>query len=67
MWIAYSTAILYGTGFGWTFICLNTVTGHYYGPGGFSKGKRMMLLACGDFLLAGRFTWAGDCLTVPQL
>src|SRR2546429_6795693 len=35
LWIAYSAAILYGTAFGWTFICLNTVTGHYYGPAAF--------------------------------
>jgi len=27
LWIAYSAAILYGTAFGWTFICLNTITG----------------------------------------
>jgi len=38
--VAYSAAILYGTGFGWTFICLNTVTGHYYGPAGISEGER---------------------------
>jgi len=49
LWIAYSTAILYGTGFGWTFICLNTVTGHYYGPAAFPKANGMMLLLAAIF------------------
>ena len=49
LWIAYSTAILYGTGFGWTFICLNTVTGHYYGPAAFPKVNGMMLLLAAIF------------------
>ncbi|HUC53897.1 MAG TPA: MFS transporter [Candidatus Cybelea sp.] len=44
LWVAYSAAILYGTGFGWTFICLNTVTGHYYGPAAFPKVSGMMLV-----------------------
>ena len=44
LWIAYSAAILYGTGFGWTFICLNTVTGHFYGPAAFPKLNGMQLV-----------------------
>src|SRR6266446_6371459 len=47
--IAYSAAILYGTGFGWTFICLNTVTGHYYGPAAFPKVSGMMLVLAALF------------------
>jgi MFS family permease len=49
LWIAYSAAILYGTGFGWTFICLNTVTGHYYGPAAFPKVNGMMLVLAAIF------------------
>jgi len=37
LWIAYSAALLYGLAFGWTFICLNTITGNYYGPAAFPK------------------------------
>jgi MFS family permease len=35
LWIAYTAAFLYGLAFGWTFICLNTITGNYYGPAAF--------------------------------
>ncbi|HKV61146.1 MAG TPA: MFS transporter [Candidatus Acidoferrum sp.] len=49
LWVAYSAAILYGTGFGWTFICLNTVTGHYYGPAAFPKVNGMMLVLAAIF------------------
>jgi MFS family permease len=49
LWIAYSAAILYGTGFGWTFICLNTVTGNYYGPAAFPKVNGMMLVLAALF------------------
>ena len=49
LWIAYSAAILYGTGFGWTFICLNTVTGHYYGPAAFPKVNGMTLVLAALF------------------
>jgi len=49
LWIAYTAAILYGTGFGWTFICFNTVTGHYYGPLAFPKVSGMMLLVAAFF------------------
>ncbi len=44
LWIAYSAAILYGLAFGWTFICLNTVTGHFYGPAAFPKLSGMVLV-----------------------
>lgn len=42
--IGYVAAVLYGAGFGWTFICLNTCTAHYYGPAAFPKLNGMMLL-----------------------
>lgn len=47
LWIAYFAAILYGTGFGWTFICMNTATAHFYGPLAFPKlnGMAMLLTA----------------------
>ncbi len=49
LWVAYSAAILYGMGFGWTFISLTTVTGHYYGPVAFPKVSGMMLLLAALF------------------
>ena len=49
LWIAYGAAILYGAGFGWTFICFNTVTGHYYGPVAFPKVSGMVLLLAALF------------------
>lgn len=47
LWIASLAAILYGTGFGWTFICMNTATAHFYGPLAFPKlsGMAMLLTA----------------------
>jgi MFS family permease len=45
--IAVSAAILYGVGFGWTFICMNTVTSRYYGPVVFPKVNGMLLLLTG--------------------
>jgi MFS family permease len=44
LWIAYSAAMLYGIGFGWSFICLNTVTGHFYGSVAFPRLNGMQLL-----------------------
>jgi MFS family permease len=45
LWTAYVAAILYGTAFGWTFICMNTATAHFYGPAAFPKlGSRAMML-----------------------
>lgn len=42
--IAFIAAILYGAGFGWTFVCLNTVTGNFYGPAAFPKVNGTVLL-----------------------
>jgi MFS family permease len=42
-----SAAILYGAGFGWTFICLNTMTAHYFGAAAFPKINGMALLLTG--------------------
>jgi MFS family permease len=49
LWIAYTAAILYGTGFGWTFVCLSTVMGHYYGPAAYPKLSGMMLVLAALF------------------
>jgi MFS family permease len=49
LWIAYGAAILYGTGFGWTFVCMNTATGHFYGPAAFPKVNGLVLLLTGIF------------------
>lgn len=49
LWIADAAAILYGTGFGWTFVCLNTVSGHYYGPAAFPKLNGMSLVLTAIF------------------
>src|SRR5258708_2007855 len=49
LWIAYSAAILYGTAFGWTFICLNTITGHFYGPAAFPRLCGMLLVIAAIF------------------
>jgi MFS family permease len=45
LWIAYIAAISYGVAFGWTFICLNTITGHFYGPAAFPRlnGRQLQL------------------------
>ncbi|HXZ20045.1 MAG TPA: MFS transporter [Candidatus Acidoferrales bacterium] len=45
LWIADAAAMLYGAGMGSSFICLNTITGNYYGPAAFPKlnGTMMML------------------------
>lgn len=44
---AYIAGILYGAAFGWTFVCLNTVIGNFYGPKAFPKlnGTSLMLAA----------------------
>ncbi len=49
LWIAYAATILYGTGFGWTFVCLITATGHFYGPAAFPKVNGLVLLLTGIF------------------
>jgi len=45
--VAVAAAILYGIGFGWTFVCMNTMTAHYYGPTAFPKVNGMVLLLTG--------------------
>jgi MFS family permease len=35
--LGYAASILYGTAYGWTFSCIGTITGHYYGPAAFPK------------------------------
>ncbi len=45
--VAVAAAMLYGIGFGWTFICMNTVTAHYFGPAAFPKINGMVLLLTG--------------------
>ncbi len=47
--LAYGAAILYGAGFGWSFVCLNTVTGNFYGPKAFPKLNGTMMLLSGIF------------------
>lgn len=42
--VAFIAAILYGAGFGWTFVCLNTMVGNFYGPVAFPKVNGMVLL-----------------------
>ncbi len=42
--IAFAAAILYGAAFGWSFVCLNTMVGNYFGPAAFPKVNGMMLL-----------------------
>ena len=45
LWIADAAAILYGAGMGSAFICLNTITGNYFGRAAFPRlnGTMMML------------------------
>ena len=45
--IAFGAAILYGTGFGWTFICTNTATAHFFGPAAYPKLNGINLLVGG--------------------
>ena len=53
----FAAAILFGAGFRWTFVCLNTMTGNFYGPAAFPKlnGTLMMLssLACAPASMIG--------------
>jgi MFS family permease len=49
LWMAYGAAILYGTGFGWSFICLNTITGHYYGPAAYPRLSGTLLVLAAIF------------------
>jgi MFS family permease len=49
LWIAYAAAFLYGLAFGWTFICLNTITGNYYGPSAFPLLSGLVYLVAAFF------------------
>ncbi len=49
LWMAYAAAILYGTAFGWSFICMNTITGHYYGPAAFPRLSGVLLVIAAVF------------------
>ncbi len=42
--VADAAAILFGLGFGWTFIAVYTVVGHFYGPAAYPKLSGMMAL-----------------------
>jgi cyanate permease len=42
--VAYAAAILFGLGFGWTFIAVYTVVGHFYGSAAYPKLSGMMAL-----------------------
>jgi MFS family permease len=41
---AFTAAILYGTAFGCTFVCLNTMTGNFYGAKAFHKPNGVVML-----------------------
>ncbi len=45
--IAFAAAIVYGTAFGWTFICMNTATAHFFGPAAYPKLNGLNLLIGG--------------------
>ncbi len=49
LFIAYVAAILYGTGFGWTFICMTTITAHYYGPAAYPRLSGLVMLVTAIF------------------
>ncbi|HEX4003103.1 MAG TPA: MFS transporter [Candidatus Acidoferrales bacterium] len=42
--IAYSGAVLYGLGIGWTFTCMTTCVAHFFGPAAFPKLAGMLIL-----------------------
>jgi len=42
--VAYVAAILFGLGFGWTFIAVYTAIGHFYGPAAYPQLSGMMAL-----------------------
>lgn len=42
MMSAYIAAILYGAGFGWTFVAQNTMLGNFFGPAAFPKVNGML-------------------------
>ena len=53
-WIADAAAMCYGAGMGSAFICLNTITGNYFGPAAFPRlNGTMMMLSGAVCSLAG--------------
>ncbi len=54
---AFAAAMLYGAAFGWSFVCMNTITGNFYGAKVFPKLNGTMLLlaalACSPAPLIG--------------
>lgn len=44
---ATAAAILYGAAFGWSFVCLNTATGHFFGTEAFPRLNGINLFATG--------------------
>ena len=44
---ATAAAIFYGTAFGWSFVCLNTTTGHFFGTAAYPKLNGINLLVTG--------------------
>ena len=79
MMLANIAAILFGVGFGWTFIVAYTSIGHFYGPGPYPKLTGMMALlsstiaapsgaiAGGLFDLYGNYTPALELIGVVSL
>ncbi len=54
LWIADAAAMCYGAGMGSAFICLNTITGNYFGPAAFPRlNGTMMMLSGAVCSLAG--------------
>jgi MFS family permease len=45
--IAFVAGFFYGAGFGWTFVCLNAISAHFYGPRAYPKLNGMALLLTG--------------------
>jgi len=45
--LAFAAAILYGLAFGWTFICLYSITANFYGNRAYPKLNGMMMLLTG--------------------
>jgi MFS family permease len=44
---AFAAAAIHGIGFGWTFVCLNTITANYFGSDVFPQLNGMMMLLTG--------------------
>ena len=44
LWVAYLASLLNGAAYGWAYVCVGTMTAHYYGPAAFPKLYGMMTL-----------------------